>query len=68
MQVKEGKADRPNSVRRVAEEAEERKLQEMLIAKKHRRAYQKIKFGQKRKAREVCRLGDFRWDRDPVRR
>ena len=61
MQVKEGRADGPNAHRRVAEQAEERKLQEMLIAKKHRRAYQKIKFGQKRKAKEVSLLKLLIW-------
>ena len=51
---KEGKVDRQNSAQaRVADEVEERKLQEMLIAKKHKRAYQKIRFGEKRKAKEV---------------
>jgi len=60
MQVKEGKADHGNVHKRVADRAEEKRLQEMLIAKKHRRAYQKIKFGQKRKAKEVRKLKEKR--------
>jgi len=60
MQVKEGKVDRTNVHKRVADQVEERKLQEMLIAKKHKRAYQKIKFGEKRKAKEVRKLKEKR--------
>lgn len=33
-----------------------RKLREMMIPKKHRRVYKKIKFGEKRRARELKKL------------
>ncbi|KFD68280.1 hypothetical protein M514_03088 [Trichuris suis] len=40
----------------IAEKAEQRKLQEIMIPKKYRRVYKKIKYGQKRKAIETRTL------------
>ncbi|KRY79321.1 Pescadillo -like protein, partial [Trichinella pseudospiralis] len=56
LEVKPGVVHKENGQKKLAEEKEELKLREMMIAKKYRRAYQKMKFGQKRQAKEVRKL------------
>ncbi|KRY22354.1 Pescadillo -like protein [Trichinella patagoniensis] len=56
LEVKPGVVHKDNRQKKLAEEKEELRLREMMIAKKYRRAYQKIRFGQKRQAKEVRKL------------
>lgn len=60
VKVKEGKVHKvhPQHVRN--EEAHQLKLKEMSIPKRHRRPYEKIKFGKKRQAKEVRKMTDKR--------
>jgi predicted ATP-dependent serine protease len=56
VKVKEGKVRQVNPQHVRSEEAHQLKLKEMLIPKRHRRPYQKMKFGQKRKQKEVRKM------------
>ncbi|KAI6194624.1 Pescadillo-like protein [Aphelenchoides besseyi] len=60
VKVKEGNVHKvhPQQVRNEA--GQQLKLKEMLIAKRHRRAYEKIKFGEKRKKKELRKLVEKR--------
>lgn len=56
VKVKEGKVYKVNQQHVRNEEAHQLKLKEMLITKRHRRPYEKIKFGQKRQQKEVRKM------------
>uniref|UniRef100_A0A914XB30 BRCT domain-containing protein n=1 Tax=Plectus sambesii TaxID=2011161 RepID=A0A914XB30_9BILA len=56
MAVEPGQLHRDNKQKSKNEEGQELKMREMMIAKKHRRVYHKIKRGTKRHAREVDTL------------
>uniref|UniRef100_A0A0N5AF18 Pescadillo homolog n=1 Tax=Syphacia muris TaxID=451379 RepID=A0A0N5AF18_9BILA len=56
MHVEPGKTYRKNKQMEMDEKGHELKLREMMIAKRHRRVYHKIKRGIKRQAREVREL------------
>jgi hypothetical protein len=60
VKVKEGTVHKvhPQQVRN--EEAHQLKLKEMSIPKRHRRPYEKIKFGKKRQAKEVRKMNEKR--------
>jgi len=45
-----------NKQKELNEKGQNLKLREMMIPKKHRRVYKKIKFGEKRKAKEQRKL------------
>ena len=54
MSVERGKAPKDQSRMRADDSTrEEKRLAELMIPKKHKRLYDKIMFGKKRKAREV---------------
>lgn len=54
--VKEGKSYRENPQEKINLAGQDLKLREMMIEKKHRRVYEKIKFGKKREAKEANKL------------
>jgi hypothetical protein len=56
MRVKTAKPFKENQQKKINEKGHDLKLKEMMIPKKHRRVYQKIKFGIKRKSKEVNKL------------
>ncbi|KAI6183837.1 Pescadillo-like protein [Aphelenchoides bicaudatus] len=56
VKVKEGQAHKVNQQHTRNEEAHQLKLKEMLIPKRHRRPYKKIKFGEKRQQKEVRKM------------
>jgi len=58
--VKAGKVFRENQQKLINEKGHDRKLREMMIPKKHRRVYKKIRFGEKRLAREAKKLEEKR--------
>jgi pescadillo protein len=60
MRVEAGRTYKENPQRKINEEGHNLKLKEMLIAKKYRRAYKKIKFGMKREKRETRKLEEKR--------
>ena len=53
MAVETGKVFKKNKQKVLNEQGEQQKLKEMMIPKKHKRVYQKIKRGTKKKVREV---------------
>jgi len=56
VKVKEGRVYKVHPQQVLNEEGQNLKLREMLIRKKQKRAYEKIKFGQKRKVKEVRKM------------
>lgn len=60
MRVEIGKTHRKNAQKELNEKGHNLKMREMMIAKKHRRVYHKIKRGIKRQAREVKALKEKR--------
>ncbi|KHN72215.1 Pescadillo -like protein [Toxocara canis] len=56
MSVAVGKTHKENKQKQLNEEGQNLKLREMMIAKRYRRVYHKIKRGKKRRAREVNAL------------
>uniref|UniRef100_A0A914DNS5 Pescadillo homolog n=1 Tax=Acrobeloides nanus TaxID=290746 RepID=A0A914DNS5_9BILA len=56
MSVKTGKVFKENLQKKLNQVGQELKLREMMIPKKHRRVYKKIKYGQKRQASEKKKL------------
>ncbi|VDO97929.1 unnamed protein product [Soboliphyme baturini] len=56
MQVKPGVVKRLNAHQQIEAMAEEKKLQEMMIAKKYKRLYRKLKYDQKEKRKEFNNL------------
>ena len=60
VRVKEGRVHKVHPQQTRNDEGAQLKLREMLIPKKHKRAYEKIKFGQKRQKREARKMHDKR--------
>lgn len=56
VKVKQGKVHKVHPQQARNEEAHQLKLKEMLIPKRHRRPYEKIKFGKKRQEKEVRKM------------
>ncbi|MFH4980761.1 hypothetical protein AB6A40_007470 [Gnathostoma spinigerum] len=60
MSVELGRTHKKHKQKEINEKGHDLKLREMMIAKKHKRVYQKIKYGIKRKARENRQLAQKR--------